>query len=49
MTEQKVTYMDGDTPRVLRGHVEDNDDRFITVKRRDGNVQINKTFVVKIE
>jgi len=50
MSEQKVVYKDGDTTRCLRGHVVDNNDEyFIEVHRRDGIVKINKNVVVKIE
>jgi len=50
MNEQKVVYKDGNTTRCLRGRVVDNgDDFFIEVHRREGIVKINKNVVVKIE
>jgi len=50
MTEQKVIYKDGDTIRCLRGVVVDNgDEYFIEVHRRDGLHKINKSIVLRID
>ena len=50
MSEKKITYQEGDTVRVLRGIIDNKDDPFfIYIKRRDGNVQINKKYIIKIE
>ena len=46
--EKKVVYRDGDRVRAIRGIVEKGD-FFITVKRRDGDVEINKNEVLRIE
>jgi len=50
MTEQKVVYRDGGTIRCLRGRVvDDGDEYFIEVHRRDGVHKINKAVIIKIE
>jgi len=50
MNEQKVVYKDGNITRCLRGVVVDNgDEYFIEVHRRDGIVKLNKNIIVKIE
>jgi len=46
--EQKVTYNDGGTVRVLRGVVTE-DKNFIEIERRDGIKRLNKSIVLKIE
>ena len=49
VNEKKIVYKDGEDVRVLRGIIEREDDFFIYVKRRDGNKQIGKQFIIKIE
>lgn len=46
--EDKVTYKEGETIRVLRGNVSE-DEHFIIILREDGEVRINKNCVIKIE
>jgi len=51
MKEQKITYLEEDSIRVIRGTAEnvDNNTPFITIKRREGEIKINRNNVVKIE
>jgi len=51
MKEQKITYLEGNSIRVIRGIAEnvDGNNSFITIRRREGEVKINRSNVVKIE
>lgn len=51
MKEDKITYVEGDNIRVIRGIVEgeNGENIFVTVKRMDGTVRINRNSIVKIE
>lgn len=51
MKENKITYIEGDNIRVIRGIVEgaNGENIFVTVKRMDGTVKINRNHIVKIE
>lgn len=47
--ESKVVFEDGENIRVLRGFIDNEDAYFIYLKRRDGNIRIAKSTVLKIE
>lgn len=51
MKEDKITYEEGGNIRVIRGVVEgaNGENVFVTVKRLDGTVKINRDSIVKIE
>lgn len=46
--EKKIVYYEGEDVRVLRGKITEEDDFFITVKRRDGEQRINKKVIIRI-
>ncbi|MCK5291740.1 MAG: hypothetical protein KAR39_06970 [Thermoplasmata archaeon] len=48
-SESKVLFLDGETPRALKGIIVSEDKEFIVLRRRDGVVRIAKRFVIKIE
>jgi len=47
--EKKVVYLEGNDVRAIRGKIIGDDGFFLTVSRREGNVQIAKSKVIKIE
>jgi hypothetical protein len=49
MGESVITYLEGHDTRVLRGTVEDLANGWIRVKRRAGDIEINRAYIIKIE
>jgi len=49
VSESKVIYLDNGSERCLRGTIINEDDYFITIKRRDGEVRIAKSVIMRIE
>lgn len=49
MSESKVIYLDNGNERCLRGVIANEDDFFITLKRRDREIRIAKSVIVRIE
>lgn len=47
--ESKVLFLDGLKPRIIKGMITSEDDNFLTLSRRDGQIRINKKFVIKVE
>ena len=47
--EVKITYEDGKITRAIRGILVNEDEVFIHLQRRDGDLRINKARVIKIE
>jgi len=51
--EVKIVYIDGNLNtgkvRCIRGKIVDENDSSLTISRFDGNIVINKQFLVKIE
>ena len=49
--ESKVVYNDGSRTRAIRGRVvgESEDGLFLILQRRDGQIQIAKSAILKIE
>ncbi len=48
-SETKILFLDGAQPRILKGTITNEDSDFIELSRADGQVRINKKFVIKIE
>ena len=49
MSESKIVFSDGRETRVIRGIIEEEDQFFVTLARRDGTVRIAKQCIQKIE
>lgn len=49
MGEVKILFKDGGRERVLRGEIVDEDAFFIRLSRKDGEVRIAKSQILKIE
>ena len=47
--ECKVVFNDGNQIRSIRGVIEKIDNFFIYIHRRDGNLTLNKSCVLKVE
>ena len=47
--ESKILFIDGSKPRIIKGLITSEDNDFIVLSRRDGQIRINKKFVIKIE
>jgi hypothetical protein len=47
--ESKVRYREGGDIRALRGSILGEDDVFVVLQRRDGNIRVNKRNIIKIE
>ena len=47
--ESKIVFKEGEEVRVYRGKIIAYDGDFVTIKRRDGIVKINKSVILKIE
>lgn len=47
--EKKIVFLEGENVRVLRGKITKIDDTFYLIKRRDGNITLNKKYIIKIE
>ena len=47
--ESKVTYLDGGQLRSIRGVIIAEDELFLVLRRRDGELRISKRLVEKIE
>lgn len=47
--EDKITYQDGEVTRAIRGTITHEDDFFIYLARRQGDIRINKNQIIKIE
>lgn len=47
--EDRVVFLDGLEPRVLKGHIVEEGERFLTLRRRNGVVKIALDKVLKIE
>ncbi|MCK4457450.1 MAG: hypothetical protein KAW39_06895 [Thermoplasmata archaeon] len=47
--EVKVLYLEGETLRVFRGVLVEEDEIFVSLKRRDGVVRISKNHIIKID
>ncbi len=47
--EVKVVYREGPEIRAVRGRLVGEDERFLTLRRRDGELRIAKDIVLKIE
>jgi hypothetical protein len=45
----KVLFLEGKQVRKLMGEIENEDDFFVYLKRRDGNFRIAKKYIIKIE
>jgi len=49
MSESKIVFRDGEQTRCIRGIITDQDDFFITLRRHDGTLKLNKECILKIE
>ena len=48
--ESKILFIDGSSrPRSIKGVIANEDNDFLTLTRRNGQIRINKKFVIKIE
>ena len=47
--EDKITYQDGEVTRAIRGIITQEDEFFIYLTRRQGDIRINKKSIIKIE
>lgn len=47
--ESKVLFVDAERPRTIKGMITSEDDHFIVLSRRDGEVRIAKRYIIKIE
>ncbi len=47
--EVKVVYREGSAIRAVRGTLIGEDERFLTLQRRDGELRIAKDIILKIE
>ncbi|HMA83605.1 MAG TPA: hypothetical protein VKP59_05185 [Candidatus Thermoplasmatota archaeon] len=47
--EKKIVFLEGENVRVLRGKITKIDGTFYLIKRRDGNITLNKKYIIKIE
>ncbi len=48
-SETKVVYREGREVRAVRGRLVGEDERFLILQRRDGELRIAKDIVLKIE
>lgn len=48
-SEAKILYLEGDKLRVFRGYVIAEDNHFIHLKRRDGEIWLGKRHIIKVE
>lgn len=49
MQESKIVFNDGDRIRCIRGIIIKEDEHFIYIRRRNGNLALNKSTITKIE
>ncbi len=47
--ESKVVYKDKDNERVIRGRIVKEDEHFVYIERRNGQLRINKSVILRIE